>query len=69
MTVVIRVTLDFHCRVIFPCVRAYSVNFTFVNKIDAMYKKSHLSVTKSRTSLNLTFNLNTLFLASISLFT
>ena len=31
--------VDFHCRVIFTCVK-----FMFANKIEAMYERSHVSV-------------------------
>ena len=34
--------VDFHCRVIFTCVTC--VKFTFANKTEAMYERSHLSV-------------------------
>ena len=36
------------------------VKFTFANKIEAMYERSHVQLCKrkSRNSLNLTFNLN-----------
>ena len=40
------------------------VKFTFANKIEAMYERSHVSL-KVANSLNFTFNLNTLYLASI----
>ena len=40
---VIRVRVDFHCRVIFPCVRA-CVKFTSANKIEVMYERSHVSI-------------------------
>ena len=50
-----------HCHVIFTCVK-----FAFANKIEAMYERLHvLCKRKSRNSLNLTFNLNTLYLTSI----
>ena len=43
------------------------VKFTFANKIEAMCERSHVQLCKrkSRNSLNLTFNLNHLYLASI----
>ena len=43
------------------------VKFAFANKIEAMYERSHVQLckSKSRNSLNLTFNLNTLYLTSI----
>ena len=47
--------VDFPCGVIFTCVK-----FTFANKIEAMHERLLV-----RTSLNSTFNLFTLYLASI----
>ena len=43
------------------------VKFSFANKIKAMYERPHVQLCKrkSRNSLNLTFNLNTLCLTSI----
>ena len=43
------------------------VKFAFANKIEAMYERPHVQLCKrkSRNSLNLTFNLNTLYLTSI----
>ena len=43
------------------------VKFAFANKIKAMYERPHVKLCKrkSRNSLNLTFNLNTLCLTSI----
>ena len=35
--------VDFHCRVIFTCVRTY-VKSTFANKIGAMHERSLVSV-------------------------
>ena len=43
LTIVIRVRVDFHCRVIFPWMRT-CVKFTFADKIEAMYERSHVSV-------------------------
>ena len=40
------------------------VKLTFANKTEAMYERSHVS-RNSRTSVNFTFNLNTLYLASL----
>ena len=47
------------------------VKFAFANKIKAMYERPHVQLCKrkSRNSLNLTFNLNTLCLTSIWLST
>ena len=42
LTIVIRVRVDFHCRVIFSM--RTCVKFTFANKIEAMYERSHVSV-------------------------
>ena len=41
--------------------------FAYTNKIEAMYERPHVQLCKrkSRNSLNLTFNLNTLYLTSI----
>ena len=43
------------------------VKLAFANKIEAMYERPHVQLCKrkSRNSLNLTFNLNTLYLTSI----
>ena len=53
------VTCSFYVR---TCVK-----FAFANKIKAMYERPHVQLfkRKSRNSLNLTFNLNTLCLTSI----
>ena len=40
LTIVIRIRVNFHCRVIFPCA---CVKFTFANKIEAMYERSRVS--------------------------
>ena len=47
------------------------VKFAFANKIKAMYERPHVQLCKrkSRNSLNLTFNLNTLYLNTSILFT
>ena len=42
LTIEIRVRVDFHCRVIFPCL-CTCVKFTFANKIEAMSERSHVS--------------------------
>ena len=43
------------------------VKFAFANEREAMYERSHVQLCKrkSRNSLNLTFNLNTLYLTPI----
>ena len=43
------------------------IKFSFANKMKAMYERPHVQLCKrkSRNSLNLTFNLNTLCLTSI----
>ena len=81
MYVIDRFSQLLRCEVILPFINTWDINyppsrnfyvcmcvkFAFANKIEAMYERLHVQLCKckSRNPLNVTFNLNTLYLTSI----
>ena len=56
--------MDFHCGVIFPCMRTH-VNYTRVNRIKTMYGRSRVNV-RVEPSSTFTFTRGLSYIASIS---